>query len=108
MSNTLPPEECYQHLGFPTFDSQGAFLEAADWKRVVDSKLLADMRQRTIWQRDLGGQPLVDHGFVIGKVPGLRLDGEQVNRLLTALDEGLAAGCRDVGDWQVRKLLKKS
>lgn len=96
---SLPPDECYRQMGFAPFTG-GPHVAASDWRRVQDSNRLSDMRQRYLWLRDCAGQPLVDLGFIIGWVPPQRLALGELEKLLAALDEGLAAGCQTVSEWQ--------
>lgn len=95
-------------MGFQPFSGEGPHLICSEWKRVQESKLLADMRQRYEWQRDLAGKPVVDHGYVVGTVPALRLKEGELDKLLRALDEGITAGCRTVADWQAREIARKA
>jgi len=99
----LPPDECYAAMGFQPFEG-GPHIEASEWRRVQASKLLKDMHQRYQWLRDLAGKPLVDHGYVVGWVPPLRLGEVEFGRLMTALEKGLATGCTTVSEWQKRKV----
>lgn len=96
---SLPPDECYRQMGFAPF-AGGPHLKAAEWRRVQDSPRLADMRQRYLWLRDCAGQPLVDLGYIIGWVPPQRLAPAELEKLLAALEAGLAAGCTTVAEWQ--------
>lgn len=100
----IPPHECYQHLGFTPFDGQGPSLEVGSWKALQESSRLQDIRQRYLYQRERAGQPLIDHGYIVGWVPELRLSQEEVDKLLRGLEEGLAAGCTTVTEWQNYKL----
>lgn len=104
----IPPEDCYATMGFLPFSGEGPHLPVAEWKRVQESKLLVDMRQRYVWQRELAGKPVIDHGYVVGSVPALRLQEGELDKLLTALDEGIEAGCRTVADWQARQIARKA
>lgn len=99
----LPPDECYAAMGFKPFEG-GPHIEASEWKRVQESKLLKDMHLRYQWLRDLAGKPLVDHGYVVGWVPPLRLGEAEFGRLMSALEKGLANGCTTVSEWQTRKI----
>ncbi|MBS2039755.1 hypothetical protein JST97_32525 [bacterium] len=99
----IPPDECYAQMGFKPFEG-GPHVEASDWRRVQNSKLLKDMHQRYVWLRDLAGKPLVDNGYVVGWIPPLRLGEEEFGKLMTAIEKGLAMGCTTVQDWQTRKI----
>ena len=101
--SNLPADECYAAMGFTPFEG-GTHIEAAEWKRVQESKLLKDMHLRYQWLRDLAGKPLVDHGYVVGWVPPLRLGEAEFDRLMSALEKGLACGCSTVQEWQKRKV----
>lgn len=101
--STLPPEECYQHMGFQLF-TEGPHLTASEWRQVQESQNLQEIRQRTLWLRDRAGQPLVDAGYVVGWVPAQRLADDEVARLLSALETALAAGCTTVQEWQTLRM----
>ena len=106
MTSAIPPEECYEHMGFSRFEGDGSYILSKDWQRLQDSQVLLEIRQRYEWQRDCAGQPLVDHGFVVGWVPELRLGASELARLLAGLQEGIEAGCVTVGEWQERRSSK--
>ncbi|MFN8612637.1 MAG: hypothetical protein U0931_34180 [Vulcanimicrobiota bacterium] len=99
----LPADECYAQMGFKPFEG-GPHVEASEWRRVQNSKLLKDMHQRYVWLRDLAGKPLVDNGYVVGWIPPLRLSQAEFSKLMAALEKGLATGCATVQEWQTRKI----
>lgn len=103
----VPPEQAYELLGFHPHQ-EGRFLEADLWRKVQSPRLLQDMLSRYELQQEYAGCPLVDHGFVVGKVPELRLDADHLARLRSALQEALAAGCRTIEEWQQHKLSNSS
>ena len=103
----VPPDECYAQMGFQPF-AGGPHLTADQWRAVVESNNLRDIQQRHLWQRECAGQPLVDHGYVVGWVPPQRLADPEMDRLLAALEQGLAAGCTTVQEWQALKNLQRS
>lgn len=103
----ISPQECYQHLGFHPFAGDGPYLPADDWRRVQNTQNLADIRQRYRLQREFAGAPLVDHGFVVGSVPPLGLSQPEFDKLMAGLEQGLAAGCATVRQWQEHKLSQK-
>jgi len=105
--SVIPANECYQHLGFTPFDGQGPSIEASLWRQLQESTRLAEIRQRYLLQRDCSGQPLVDHGYIVGRLPELRLAENELNRLLEGLEQGLAAGCTTVQDWQALKMSQR-
>jgi hypothetical protein len=100
-----PPDECYQQMGFQAF-AGGPHLTADEWRRHQGSQNLHEIRQRYLWLRDCAGQPLVDHGHVVGWVPPQRLAEAEFEKLLSALDEGLAAGCTTVQQWQAERVTR--
>lgn len=99
----IPPDECYAAMGFTPF-AGGPHVEASEWRRVQESKLLKDMHQRYVWLRDLAGKPLVDNGYVVGWIPPLRLAEAEFKKLMEAIEKGLAIGCTTVQEWQTRKV----
>ena len=104
----IAPQECYQHLGFSAFDGQSPCVDADRWRALQNSKNLADLKERYTISRDCAGQPLVDHGFVVGWVPSHNLGAEELEKLLGALEEGLAQGCHTVQQWQAHKLTQRN
>lgn len=98
-----PADECYAQMGFQPF-TEGPHLQACEWRRVQNSKLLLDMRQRYLWLQQLSGQPLVDQGYIVGWIPPLGLNECEFKRLMAALEKALAMGCITVEDWQQRKI----
>lgn len=102
----VPPQQAYELMGFHPHQG-GKFLEADLWRKVQNPRLLEEMRRRYELQQEYAGCPLVDHGFVVGTVPELRLDAHHLSRLMSTLEEALASGCRTVEEWQSRKLTQK-
>ena len=94
------PEECYRTLGFAAYDGVEPSVDAVYWRSLQDSKKLEDVRRRTLIRRDQGNHVLVDAGYVVGRVPPLNLSKQDVEKLLSALTEGIARGLQTVSQWQ--------
>ena len=94
------PQEAYQHLGFALFECQGEFVDAILWRRVQETNVLEEIRQRYLIRRHCVGQPIVHEGYVIGTVPAHSLTPEEVEKVLCGLTEGITRGCRTVSEWQ--------
>ena len=104
---SISAEEAYTHLGFSRFEGEGEFVEAPFWRSLQETDVLEEIRQRYLLRRDRAGQPIVDVGFVVGTIPALNLGKDELERLLSALTEGIARGCRTIKDWQTFKLAQR-
>ena len=103
----IPPKECYQHLGFKEFDEAGEFVEAGLWRSVQETKELEKIRSRYLLRRDRVNQPIVHEGYIIGRVTANSLLPHEVERMLSGLTEGIAAGCVTVREWQEYKAARR-
>jgi hypothetical protein len=106
MEHIIPPQECYQHLGFKLFEGDGEFVPAELWRKIQDTPRLDEIRQRYLLRRDRVGQPIVHEGYVIGTVTPNTLHPEEVEKLLSALTEGMARGCQTLKEWQEMRRAK--
>lgn len=104
----IPPQECYQHLGFKEFDGVGDFVDADLWRSVQETKELEKIRTRYLLRRDRVGQPIVHEGYIIGHVTANSLHPHEVEKMLSGLTEGIAAGCATVREWQEYKAARRS
>jgi hypothetical protein len=98
--NDIPPQECYHHLGFSPYSGGPEKVDAPWWRQIRDSKNLEDMRMRYITMRDKAGWPIIDEGYVVGSIPALTIASNELEKILSALTEGIARGCQTLKQWQ--------
>lgn len=98
--NDIPPKEAYHHLGFTPYTGGEEKVDAPWWRQVRDSNQLESMRHRYLTMRDKAGWPIIDEGYVVGQIPALTISSAELEKILSALTEGIARGCQTLKQWQ--------
>ena len=94
----IPDDVAYEAMGFQRWDGKSEFVAVEDWRPLQESQRLEDIRRRHLIRRDQGGCPLVHIGYVVGWVPKASLQPDELEKLLSALTEGIARGLTTAAD----------